>query len=407
MKVITLPKLQPWQEEVYKEVSTARNSGRTFVVRSKRQVGKSILAVCLLIKYGLEKKCTSICIEPTQAQSRRIFKQVCDFLQGADVISSANATLLTIEFVNGSEILFKSAEQGDNLRGFTVNNGLLVIDEAAFIQKSIFEILWSTTDSTQSPCLLISTPLFQSGVFYEKYMDGIEGNEFVKSFDWSKYDTSIFLPKAKLEYYRKTTSPLRFRSEYLGLFIQEGSYIFGDIMKCTGDYSTKPPVYCGVDWGTGDGNDYTYVVMMDEDGVVTSLWSTKNMDAVEQVDKIAQLINAHPSIKVVCVEKNSIGQVFYDMLKRKTNKRIERFLTTNDTKRKIIEQLVEAFQTDSIGIPNDDELLKELQHYNVEKTKTGYTYNGADGVNDDGVVALALCYNLCKRRANQFSIAFA
>ena len=81
------------------------------------------------------------------------------------------------------------------------------------------------------------------------------------------------------------------------------------------------------------------------------------------------------------------------MLRRKIRTSIRRFNTNNQSKRDIIEKLVTAFQKESITIPNDAELIRELQHYAMEKTTKGYTYNGADGVNDDYVISLALAYD--------------
>ena len=407
--IITLPHLMPWQREVYDEVAPARKSGRIYVAKAKRQVGKSIVAVCLLITYCLREKCTSVCVEPTQAQSRRVYKQVIDFLQGSGAITSANATLLIIGFSNGSEILFKSAEQGDNLRG-AVCSGIMIIDEGAFIDKSIYEILWPICDANSSPVLVISTPLFadESNEFYNLYMRGLTLNDQVKSFDWSKYDTSVFLPKVKLEYYRRTMSPLRFRSEYEGEFIIEGSYIMGDITPCISGYSNKPSVYGGIDWGAGNGEDYTILTLMDEDGHITKIWSSNDKDATEQIEEISTIINTEPALKSVQVEMNSIGKVFYDMLRQKTKKDLKKFITNNESKRRIIEQLIAAFQNQEIGIPNDDELIKELRHYNMEKTaKGGYTYNGADGVHDDRVISLALVYdNYLKKNNKSFTISF-
>lgn len=404
--VITLPKLQPWQKELYDAVAPAAGTGHIFCCKSKRQVGKSIVAVCLLIKYCLEKKCISVCVEPTQAQSRRVYKQLCDFLDGSGAIASANSTLLIIGFTNGSELLFKSAEQREALRGYSVS-GLMVIDEGATIPKDIYEILWATCDANSAPVLVISTPLFCSGEFYELYMRGKEGNDRVTSFDWSTYDTSIFLTPEKLEYYRKTVSPLKFKSEYLGEFISEGSYVMGNLTPCIKTFSTKPAKYGGIDWGTGDGGDYTVLVLMDEDGAVTDIWSARDKEATVQVDILAGIINNQPQLKTVSVEQNSIGQVFYDLLKNKVKKSIKKFLTSNESKRRIVEQLIEAFQTEAITIPYDEELIKELQHYNIEKTGKGYTYNGADGVNDDYCIALALAYDTYKHSFNSLAISFA
>lgn len=392
IKEIVLPKLEEWQKDVFNDMEDSRGSGRRFIIKARRQCGKSILAIVLLIKFSLEQKCINVCVEPTQAQSRRVYKQIIDCLEGSGVIKSANATLLSIEFVNGSEILFKSQEQRDALRGFSVS-GLMVIDEGAFITTDIYNILYPCCDAHNAPILIISTPLFMDGEFYKLYSST---SPLISVYDWSKYDTSKYLSNDKLEYYRQTISALKFRSEYLGEFISEGSYIFGDFISCIKDPVGYP--YCaGVDWGAGTNNDYTVLTLMDKGGNVTHIFSWKNMDSVEQVKEIAKILEQY-NILVVQVEMNSIGKIYYDQLKRLTKATILKFNTTNESKRNIIENLSSAFQSNNIGILDNEELIRELQHYAMEKTSKGYTYNGADGVNDDYVISLALCYDVCKNR---------
>ena len=406
VKEIILPDLEPWQREVYDGMEGSRNSGKRFIVKARRQCGKSILAIVMTIKFSLEKKGVSVIIEPTQAQGRRVYKQIIDCLDGSGCIESANSTLLTITFTNGSEILFKSCEQDtDALRGFTVSN-LLVIDEGAFVPSDTYNILYPTTDAHNAPILIISTPLFMNGEYYNLYMEGLGDSDMVNSYDWSKYDTSKYLSNDKLEYYRRTVAPLKFKSEYLGQFIAEGSYTFGDIMKSVDDEKKRGlPVYGGIDWGTGaDEGDFTVLTLMDDDMNVTEIQAFKNLDSVEQIDRIARTLNAYPTLKRVQVEMNSIGRVFYEHLKKKTKVTLKEFTTTNETKRRIIEQLIEAFNTEEITIYYDEELIRELQHYAVQKTGKGYTYNGADGVNDDYVIYLALCYDTAKKKNNAFQI---
>lgn len=407
IKTITLPHLQPWQEELYKAVLDGGYD--IYCAKAKRQVGKSVVASLLLITFCLSKKCVSMCIEPTQAQCRRVFKQVCDFLSGSGAITSSNSTLLIIGFANGSELIFKSVEQGENLRGYVVS-GLLVIDEGAQCPRSFYEVLYPVVDANHSPILVISTPLFadDASEFYRLYMRGLEDGGRVKSFDWAKYDTSVFLPPDKLQYYKETMSPLRFKSEYLAEFITDHSYCMGDITSCVGEYSDKQPLYAGIDWGTGNGGDFTVMTLMDEDARVVRIWSTKDLEPTEQVDAIASIVNSYPTLKTVTVEQNSIGEVFFSMLKKKTNKELRKFLTTNDSKRRIIEQLITAIARKEITIPYDEELLRQLQNFNIEKTKTGYTYQGCNGVNDDYVISLALVLDTLRKKSNaSLSLSFA
>lgn len=405
---IILPHLEPWQRIVYDAVEGSRHSGRLFVCKSKRQVGKSLMACVLLIKFVLERKCVSGVIEPTLSQSRRVFKQIQDMLEGTGLIVNANASLLTMTFRNGSEILFKSAEQRESLRGMTIT-GLLVIDEAAFIDDSVTELLFPTVDAHQAPILFISTPLFRNGKFYDLYMDGIAGVNLTQSFDWSKYDTSKFLSNQKLEMYRQSVSPQKFRTDYLGEFLDEGSYIFGDnIGKCIKPLSTNPAIYAGVDWSSGKDKDDTVITLLDAYGNVCLIDRFNDLEPTAQIEHIIELLNQYPTLKKVQVELNSIGSVYYDMLIKAFSKQgvIVGFNTTNDSKRTIIEKLIVAFENQRIGIPNDDMLLKELQHYAMEKTKNGYTYNGADNVHDDMVLSLAFAYDLLSSTSGTYSVRF-
>lgn len=410
---IEFPKLFLWQKEVFNAIKKDNKRGLTYVVKARRQCGKSILAITALLYFAFgNNNSIGTVIEPTLSQSRRVFKQLVNALGGdtSPVIKSSNATLLEIEFTNGSQIVFKSAEQGDALRGMTVKNSILIIDESAFIDKEIFEILWPIVDATKSPVLMISTPLFESGEFYEKYILGLKDNGFVKSFDWSQYDTSELLSPEKLEFYRQTMSPLKFRSEILGEFIKEGSYIFGEINSAIG-FSNKPPVYGGIDWATGsnENDDYSCLTLMDEDGAVVDIKFFKVIDPVDLVQQLSNVINTTPTIKSIQIERNSIGSVYLSMLKRKIKASlIKEFDTSNESKRRIIEQLVEAFLQGKIRIVNDSRLIKQLQNYAAEKTPGGkITYNGQNGVNDDAVIALALAYDLVSKPMAKPRFGFA
>lgn len=400
---IVLPKLEQWQEVVHNSMSESRGSGKIYVVKAKRQCGKSILAIVELLKFAFEKKCTNVILEPTLNQSRRVFKQITDLLDGTKLIQSANGSLLTIEFINGSEIIFKSAEQRDALRGFTVT-GLLVIDEGAFIADDIYEIVFPTTDANSAPILIISTPLFEDGLFYTLFIKGLDKSVTrIESFNWNEYDTSKYLSGEALEMYRQTLTPQKFKSEYLGEFISDGSYVFGNIKQCLG-YSTNLPKYAGIDWATGKNGDDTVVTLIDDDGAVVGIECLNNMDSTEQIDRIVQYLNQYPSIEKIQVEINSIGSVFYDLLKRKYKKPIIEFNTSNESKRRIIEQLIKAFEGNKIKIPNDKKLIEELQHYEMQKLSKGYTYNAQSGYHDDYVISLALAFDMCDNSIGEYVI---
>ena len=395
---IIFPKLHKHQRDVYDAVVNDNGAGDIYVVKSKRQCGKSFVASLILIYFSLNKKDTiSMIVEPTLNQSRRIFKDIVKMLDGSGIIKNANQSLLSIDFINGSEIIFKSAEQYDAIRGYSVS-GILIVDEGAFIRDDVYEILFPVRDAHNSPMLIISTPLFCDGYFYRLFTSTNS-----KSYDWCDYDTSMFLSDEKLEQYRNTLSDLKFRSEYLGQFITDGGYVFKNIAKCVLSDSdiTGKPVVCGIDWAVGNDGDDTVLSLLDANANAVEFVRLNNMSPVEQISTIVNKLNTMPSLKKVVVEQNSIGNVYLDMLKHKYSRHsiITKFNTTNESKRRIIEQLATAFQNESVHIQNDRELINQLQHYAVEKTKTGYTYNG-QGAHDDYVMSLAMAYDALTAKSN-------
>lgn len=388
---IIFPKLHKHQRDVYDAVIGDNGAGNIYVVKSKRQCGKSFVASLILIYFSLNKKDTiSILIEPTLNQSRRMFKDIVKMLEGSNIIKNANQSLLSIDFINGSEIIFKSAEQYDAIRGYSVS-GVLIVDEGAFIRDDVYEILFPLRDVFNAPMLVISTPLFCDGYFYRLFTSTNS-----KSYDWCDYDTSMFLSDEKLEQYRNTLSDLKFRSEYLGQFITDGGYVFKNISNCVLSDSivNGEPVVCGIDWAVGNDGDDTVLSLLDANANAVEFIRLNNMSPVEQISTIVNKLNTLPTLKKVVVEQNSIGNVYFDMLKHKFSRHsiITKFNTTNESKRRIIEQLATAFQNENIHIPNDRELINQLQHYAVEKTAKGYTYNG-QGAHDDYVMSLAMAYD--------------
>ena len=73
---------------------------------------------------------------------------------------------------NGSTIFFKSAEQKDGLRGYTVT-GIYVVDEAAFISDEVFFETLAWVNVSQAPVVLCSTPKHKTGFFFKYYMLGL------------------------------------------------------------------------------------------------------------------------------------------------------------------------------------------------------------------------------------------
>lgn len=371
------------------------------VVKAKRQVGKSILIENVLLEVALNKsRSVSMLLSPTMDQCRKVYNEMVLAMEGSIILKHKNDSLLTIALRNNSTILFKSAEQRENLRGYTVS-GVLCIDEAAYIKDDIFYLVSPFVDANNSPILLCSTPRFKQGFFYDYYNIGIEGdNELVHSYDINNYDTSHLLDPKKLEFYRKTLPMNQFRTEYLGLFMDGNSMVFGEynsLINNSYDQENKD-LYLGIDWGTGKGQDLTALTIFNSKKQMVYVDYFNDKDETETINYIASIVIKYKP-KVISVETNSIGNVYYGLLKKKISSlnvrtSVEGFVTTNESKHRLVSQLQVAIQNKEVQFLDNKELLNQMAAYECKVITSGkVTYNGALGTKDDLVMSTLIAFN--------------
>lgn len=405
-KTIKTPPLFPWQKSIIGGVLKSPHD--IHIVKSKRQVGKSVTCEVLLLYYSINKMgSTSICISPTLNQSRKIFKDIVRTIQNLPIYKSSNATTLEINFYNNSTILLKSGEQQAGLRGYTCS-GCLIFDEATFIPDSVVFECMPFADAHGCPVILTSTPKLKTGVFYDWYKKATEGEKGFHYYDINEWDTSILLPPERLEMYRKSVAPQIFRCEYLGEFIDAVSDLFGDVKKLVGTTITPSQnIVAGVDFGTGNGGDDTSLTIMNDHKEVIKCYAFNDLEPLQTIDFIIDKLIFY-NVKKVVLESNSIGTTYISLLKRKISEKglriqVIEFVTTNQSKREIIESLQVECLNGTIQIPNDNKLMLEMVGYEMQKTPNGHiTYNNSsDSIHDDMIISLALAlYALKQGRYN-------
>lgn len=406
---VELPKMYGWQQKVFFGLKEHWRDS-IHVIKSRRQCGKSVLAEIISMYTCLSnKKFRCYILEPTFAQADKIVNEIYAMCKGKPFYWKTNNIRRQIYFKNGSEIRLFSAEQGEEaLRGYTCE--LLIIDEACFISDSIINAVFPYVNVSKGPILLFSTPQGKSGLFYDYYCMGFS-NEVnnIFSYDWAIEDVSELLSPAKLELYRKTMDALAFRTDYLGEFLDGQSRFFSDFSACIKD---KPiwsgePVLFGVDWAGSMGGDYTAISILGTlTNTVYDIIYFNDKDPQQTLNEIKRLAKMYMPKKIT-VELNSIGNVYYNFLKdavKKLGVPVLGFVTTNDSKDKIISNLQNAFQNTSIFIFRERELMDELQEYTLEFSKTGKRiFNAAKGHHDDLIMSLAIAYNSLK--SGYYSVA--
>lgn len=391
------PKLLKWQKDVATSIFD-HYKGTIHTVKSKRQVGKSVMLENILLKVAIENKSTdSYVVSPTTAQAAKIYGELLKAIRNTPVYRQHNSSTLIITFSNSSTINFKSAEQRDNLRGYTVT-GILCIDEAAYISDDVISDVLPWCDANKSPIVLTSTPLGRQGLFYKFYMEGInDGLYKYFSYDWSQYDTSELLDDERKEFYRRTLPKQKYITDILGEFLDGDSVLFGEYGEVmSNDINTSNrSFYFGIDWGSGVGADETAISIMNSERQQVALIHFNDKDETQTIHTIIELCKEYKPLKVT-VETNSIGRVFYGLLDKAIRSnhlpiQLIGFSTTNDSKERIINELQVGIQNRDIVLVDDSNLQTQLSMYEMKITSNGKrTYNAKHGYHDDLIIATAI-----------------
>lgn len=399
-----------YQQAVINEIKDSKGSGKTVVVKSRRQVGKSVLIANLLLYYAINYKGTkNYVLSPTLKQGKNIYKSIINAISGCGIIKSKNATDLFITLINGSSISIKSAEQKESLRGETCT-GILCIDECAYISSEVYNIVKPWCDFHKAVTLMVSTPFVKSGFFWEYYNHGLNREYNCVSIDWSdeKYqdDMDFILPPSKLEEYKKLLPKNVFLTDYLGIFIDDDGTVFTDFKKCINKNEIKDSdkLYLGIDWAAGVESDDTVVVAFNQYGQQVYLDYFNKLTPTQQIDRIEKFIVQYKNqIVVVQTELNSLGTPLTDFLKNRSQLKtiINKFVgfnTTNQSKNAIVQNLQLAFEQKEIEILEDEKQSRELATYTAEynaKTRN-VSYNAPNGLHDDICIAMMLAYDAYK-----------
>lgn len=397
------------QRAVIDAIGKSKCSYKTVVVKSSRQKGKSFMIANILLYFALNwNKTKNICVSPTLKQAKNIYKTIMDAIEKTGIVKNSNATDLEITFINRSIIRFLSAEMGESLRGYTVT-GILCIDECCYISDEVFNTIKPWVDYNKSPILMVSTPYVKEGFFWQYYNYGLEGVNKVITVDWCdpkfKKEMDKILPPERLEEYRKTMPANKFKSEYLGEWLDDEGTVFIQFKDCAKDVQILPndKLFVGIDWAMGGGNDDTAVSIINDKGEQVFLDYFNNLTPTQQIDRIVEDLNPYMrQIVVIQPELNSLGGVLTDNLKERLQgrARIEGFNTTNQSKNELVMDLQTAFEQKTITILNDPKQMRELSFYTAEynpKTKN-VSYNAPLGLNDDLCIALMLAYNAYKNK---------
>lgn len=398
--VVEFPALTAYQLEALDFLGDPFKSGKVAVIKSVRQSGKTFFCVAMLARMALEHPgSVSAVVEPTLNQARNVFNTLNKAFADTGLIVSANASLLTMTFTTGSEVLFKSTEQGEGLRSFTVS-GLLILDEAAYLNDEAVYTVLPLVNVHNAPIIVCSTPFLMSGYYWDMYKMATERpTDTLRAFDWSQHpEIGRFLTEERKAFYNATMSRAKYTTEVLGEFLSSDGLLFTNIEPNLIDQAPEAStLYMGIDFATGSGNDYTVLAAFNERGEMVALHRTNNLSPMAQVEWLAGLINDMATgrrVHRIYAEENSIGKVYLDALKAKIAARITPWTTTNQSKQDIVTGLQIALENERVKLLRDTALLDELAKFEaVVNPKTKKVTYGGHLAHDDTVMATMLGYH--------------
>lgn len=365
------------------------------VVCAGRQSGKTYAAIVQALKWALEDSGSRTWIvSPSETQSKRIYKDLIGILSKTSLVKKTTSSSgnVQLELVNESIIDFKSSAMDDNLRGYSVD--YLILDEAAFIDRDVFQtVILPTLNVRGKKVLIISTPRGRNW-FYEYF------NREDKTFRSLKF-TYEDNPLSNLELIntiKKSLPEKIFRQEFLAEFV-DGGQVFNNISDCfyVAKRVREPGIkyFAGIDIGLV--NDYTVITIINSRSEVVDIIRFRELPIPVVKERIEQILNFW-HIEKYYIEKNGIGFPISEDLKSKPNllhKTIQ-FTTSNQSKNEIISNLISAFENKIIKIPSNEDLIKELNAFGFQYTPTGKIIYSAMYGHDDMVMSLAFAYDCLK-----------
>jgi hypothetical protein len=368
-----------------------------------RQAGKSFTAMNLLLKWSLEDNgSVAMWVSPVYSQAKKVFTELTNTIAGTGLTKSVNKSELTITFINGSIIYFRSGEREDTLRGYTLN--YLVVDEAAYIKDNVWiEVLRPTVLVNGKKVLFISTPKGKNW-FHQVALRGMS-DEYptYKTFFATSFDTP-FITAEELEEAKMSLPETIYKQEILAEFIDDGGEVFGSlksscVLSSYPNHDPSKKYYAGLDFGRQ--NDYTVLTILNSEGEMVDFYRErqKSWDII-----ISEVVAKLKKWRPICfAEVNSIGDVLYEQIKKQYPS-VQPFITSSDSKQNMIEDLIMGMNESKIILPSPDlntDLYKELSVFTYEyspKTRK-IKYGSPNGFHDDTVISLALSYHSFKKKA--------
>jgi phage FluMu gp28-like protein len=337
----------------YQEKFMDHDSDRKAFV-SGRRVGKSRTASWLALWKAVTYSGAEVLVTAkAQRQSMELFNQIQSEMRTSDVSEDqwgvVRSTRTEINFDNGSRIIaLPVGRDGSNIRGYGGQENMIIVDEAAFINDSIFqEVLSPMMAVGGGTFILLSTPFGKKGFLYERFNDPKWYTMQVPSSANPLIDDNF------IDEQRQNLTSTQFKQEILGQFVESADSFFtrDELMDCASESveKTSNTTYLGVDLASTGGDESVYVCI-DDDGNVFHIEHTSDKPMTDAMGRIREL-DSYYTFNKIMVDSTSLGQGTVDQVKEDLGNKVQGFKFTNEKKQSLYNTLKNQLQNGNITYP--------------------------------------------------------
>lgn len=406
MSIIDLPHLfQPrWYQVPF--LSAWDEGFKRLILVGHRRLGKDKMVFANVPKKMMERVGTYFYFLPTYNQARKVIWDGADskgfrFLDHfpKDIIKNINQTEMKITLNNGSMLQLVGADNIDRIVG--TNPVGVVFSEYSLMKPEVWDLVSPILTENGGWAVFVYTPRGQNHAY--ALLKAAEKNPkwYVEVLPVSK--TNAVREEDLLEQ-KLSMSQALYNQEYECDFTENASAVYKNVRSRTypaheWKHNDNGMYQIGVDLAKA--NDFTVLTPFD-----LTTFRVAPQDAFNQIDYTLQKTKIEAAFyrynkPVVIMDATGVGQpIVDDLLNKGIN--IAPFTFTYNSRNELLVNLQILLEQDKIKIPDDPELIEELEAAVWDITSQGRTrITVPDDKHDDRLMSLALAvWNIPVRPVN-------
>jgi Terminase large subunit, T4likevirus-type, N-terminal len=220
--------------------AVVRSQAKRGILNCTRQWGKSTIGAAIAVHRAHTRTESLVLVaSPTERQSGEFIRKAAGMLRKLGIRPRGDGDNdISLQLPNRSRIVGLPGVES-TVRGFSAVS-LLLIDEAARVDDSMYLALRPMLAVGRGDLLLMSTPKGKAGFFYEAWEHGGE--------EWFRMSVPATdcprIGKDFLEEERRVMGTAWFEQEYMCGFVETGMSVFGrDMVEAALDESVTPLVF--------------------------------------------------------------------------------------------------------------------------------------------------------------------